>query len=71
MLQAVAGVAVQVTGTDSSQVYLLNDTRDTLVLRAVDEASYPEGLVGKLRLKVGEGLAGWVAQAQGSRRHRA
>lgn len=61
MLRAVAGVAVQMTGTDSSQVYLLNDARDTLVLRAVDEQS-PSDVVGKLRLKVGEGLAGWVAQ---------
>lgn len=61
MLQAVAGVAVQVTGTDSSQVYLFNDAKDTLVLRAVDAGSQQE-LVGKVRLKVGEGLAGWVAQ---------
>jgi len=61
MLQAVAGVAVQVTGTDSSQVYLFNDAKDTLVLRAVDAGSEQE-LVGKVRLKVGEGLAGWVAQ---------
>ena len=62
MLRAVAGVAVQVTGTDSSQVYLLNDARDTLVLRAVDDGYASPELVGKLRLKVGEGLAGWVAQ---------
>ncbi len=61
MLQAVAGVAMQVTGTDSSQVYLFNDAKDTLVLRAVDAGSEQE-LVGKVRLKVGEGLAGWVAQ---------
>ncbi len=61
MLRAVAGVAVQVTGTDSSQVYLFNDVKDTLVLRAVDAGSEAD-LVGKVRLKVGEGLAGWVAQ---------
>lgn len=61
MLRAVAGVAVQVTSTDSSQVYLLNDTRDSLVLRAVDQGS-DQSLVGKLRLKLGEGLAGWVAE---------
>ena len=61
MLRAVAGVAVQVTATDSSQVYLFNDVRDTLVLRAVDDGSAAD-LVGKVRLKMGEGLAGWVAQ---------
>lgn len=62
MLQAVAGVAVQVTGTDSSQVYLFNDAKDTLVLRAVDAVSSSDEVVGKLRLRVGEGLTGWVAQ---------
>ena len=61
MLRAVAGIAVQITSTDSSQVYLVNDARDSLVLRAVDEHSTPE-VVGKLRLKMGEGLTGWVAQ---------
>ena len=60
MLQAVAGVAVQVTGTDSAQVYLFNDAHDTLVLRAVTDGSGE--VIGKLRLKVGEGLTGWVAQ---------
>ena len=37
MLQLVAEVAVQVTGTESSQVYLFNDTRDELVLRATSD----------------------------------
>ena len=60
MLKAVAGVAVQVTGTDSSQVYLFNDAHDTLVLRAVTDGSGE--VIGKLRLKVGEGLTGWVAE---------
>lgn len=62
LLPAVAGVAVQMTGTDSSQVYLLNDAQDTLVLRAVDAGASSADLVGKLRLKLGEGLAGWVAE---------
>jgi len=62
MLRAVAGVAVQVTSTDSSQVYLFNDAHDTLVLRAVDDGADSEGVIGKIRMKVGEGLTGWVAQ---------
>ena len=61
LLPAVAGVAVQMTGTDSAQVYLLNEAHDALVLRAVDEGTSAD-LVGKLRLKMGEGLAGWVAE---------
>lgn len=62
MLRAVAGIAVQVTATDSSQVYLFNDTRDELVLRAMDDGTAQQGIVGNIRLKVGEGLTGWVAQ---------
>ena len=62
MLHAVAGVAVQMTSTDSSQVYLFNDARDMLVLRAASDGTVSSELVGKVRLKVGEGLAGWVAQ---------
>ncbi len=63
MLRIVAGIAVQVTATDSSQVYLLNDARDELLLRAVDDTSSRD-MVGKVRLKVGEGLAGWVAMTK-------
>jgi two-component system, sensor histidine kinase PdtaS len=62
MLMVVAGIAVQVTATDSSQVYLVNDTRDELILRAVDDADAAQELVGRVRLKMGEGLAGWVAK---------
>lgn len=61
MLRVVAGIAVQVTATDSSQVYLFNDARDELVLRAVDDGTSATDMIGKVRLKVGEGLAGWVA----------
>lgn len=61
MLRLVTGISVQVTGTDSCQVYLMNDTRDELVLRATDNEKAAPGVVGKIRLKVGEGLAGWVA----------
>ena len=60
MLRVVTGIAIHVTSTESSQVYLLNDSREELVLRAVDSES-PNDMVGKVRLKLGEGLAGWVA----------
>jgi two-component sensor histidine kinase/putative methionine-R-sulfoxide reductase with GAF domain len=62
MLMVVAGIAVQVTATDSSQVYLLNDAKEELVLRAVDDAEDAQEMIGKVRMKIGEGLAGWVAQ---------
>jgi two-component sensor histidine kinase/putative methionine-R-sulfoxide reductase with GAF domain len=62
MLMVVAGIAVQVTATDSSQVYLLNDAKEELILRAVDDAEDAQEMIGKVRMKIGEGLAGWVAQ---------
>src|SRR5579862_3925909 len=60
MLKVTADIAVQITGTDSCQVYLFDATKDELVLRAADE-SYSD-LVGKIRLKMGEGITGWVAR---------
>ncbi|MEI6431714.1 MAG: GAF domain-containing protein, partial [bacterium] len=61
ILPVIAALAIQVTGTDSAQVYLFNDDRDTLILRAVADAE-AENLIGKIRLKVGEGITGWVAR---------
>src|SRR2546423_1537329 len=60
MLKATAQIATQVTGTDSCQVYLYDKTRDELVLRAADESA--QGMIGKIRLKLGEGITGWVAR---------
>lgn len=59
MLRFVAELAVRVSGTDSCSVYVYNQDRNTLVLKAVHEA--PHGLIGRLSLKVGEGITGWVA----------
>jgi two-component sensor histidine kinase len=60
MLKATADIAIQVTGTDSCQVYLYDKTRDELVLRAADETAL--SMVGKIKLKLGEGITGWVAR---------
>jgi two-component sensor histidine kinase len=60
MLQFIAEIAVSVTGTDSSSIYLFDPTRKYLVLKAVHDA--PHGLVGRLSLKIGEGITGWVAR---------
>ena len=59
ILPIIAEVATQVTGTESALVYLFNDARDTLVLRAATDA--PEA-IGRVRLRVGEGITGWVAR---------
>lgn len=59
-LNALVDVALRLTGTESCHIYLLNDSRTELVLRAADEEARP--MVGKIRLKVGEGITGWVAR---------
>ncbi|MCC6446879.1 MAG: GAF domain-containing protein [Armatimonadetes bacterium] len=60
MLQKVADIAVETTATESCLIYLLDEERDELVLRAArDEA---KNLVRKVRLKFGEGITGWVAR---------
>lgn len=60
MLDVVADIAVQVTGTDTCFIYVLDDTGQELVLRAAKGPT--KGVVGKIRLKVGEGITGWVAK---------
>jgi two-component sensor histidine kinase len=60
MLKITADVAIRVTGTDSCQVYIYDKTRDELVLRAADESA--QSMIGKIRLKLGEGITGWVAR---------
>jgi two-component sensor histidine kinase len=60
MLKMVADIVVRVTGTDLCLIYLLNDAKDELILRA---STVPvDDTVGKIRLKVGEGVTGWVAK---------
>ena len=60
MLKVTADIAVQITGTDSCQVYLFDTAKSELVLRAADESF--ANMVGKIRLKLGEGITGWVAR---------
>jgi len=64
MLKMVSDIVVQVTGTDLCLIYLLNEEKTELVLRAASRPA--RGVVGKIRLKMGEGITGWVAK---ERRH--
>jgi len=60
MLKKVADIAVETTETESCLIYLLDEERGELVLRAArDEAT---SLIRKIRLKFGEGITGWVAR---------
>jgi uroporphyrinogen-III synthase len=62
MLGEIIGLASQVTGCDACLVYLADPGTGELVLRA---SLVPHAAdVGRLRMNVGEGVTGWVAQHQ-------
>jgi len=60
VLRDVMEIAVQVTKADACLVYLFSSRRDELVLRA-SKNPHPK-LIGRIRLGLGEGITGWVAQ---------
>lgn len=60
MLQFIAEIAVRVSQTDSSSIYVFDPSKQNLILKAVHDS--PHGLVGRLSLKIGEGITGWVAR---------
>src|ERR1035438_8027020 len=59
-LGEVIGLAVQATACDACLVYLVDHSTEEVVLRA-SQAPH-EGELGYLRVKVGEGVTGWVAE---------
>ena len=58
LLHAVVDLCLEAVGADSCFVYLLE--QNELVLRASSNA-HPEE-VGRLKMRIGEGITGWVAQ---------
>lgn len=60
MLGEVLGVAVQVTACDACLVYIFEPESGEIVLRASQLPHKSE--LGVLRMKVGEGVTGWVAE---------
>ena len=60
VLHDIVEVATAVTKADSCLIYLLNPRRDELILRA-SKNPHPK-LIGRIRLGLGEGITGWVAQ---------
>ncbi len=60
MLGEIIGLTVQVTECDACLVYLMDREANEIVLRAsqVPHAS----ALGELRMKMGEGVTGWVAE---------
>ena len=60
MLQELIGLAVDVTHCDACLVYLVDHATKEVVLRASQLPHDSE--IDRLRMKVGEGITGWVAQ---------
>jgi len=60
MLEELVKLAVDVTEADACLIYLLDADNDEIVLRASHLPHAAE--VGRLRLHVGEGVSGWVAE---------
>ncbi|MFQ5949275.1 MAG: GAF domain-containing protein, partial [Nitrospiria bacterium] len=53
-------MVVEMTQADAFLIYLLNESRDELILRA-SKNPHPK-LIGRIRLEIGEGITGWVAR---------
>jgi uroporphyrinogen-III synthase len=60
MLGEVVGLTVQVTGCDACLVYLIEKETNEIVLRASQLPHAAE--LGTLRMQMGEGVTGWVAE---------
>jgi signal transduction protein with GAF and PtsI domain len=62
MLGEIVGLAARVTGCDACLVYLAETETNELVLRASQVPHAAD--LGHLRMKIGEGVTGWVAEHQ-------
>lgn len=60
MLGEIIGITAQVTDCDACLVYLIEHETDEIVLRA-SQVPHAAAL-GHLRMKMGEGVTGWVAE---------
>ena len=60
MLQELIGLTMNVTACDACLVYLVEPATSEVVLRASQLPHTAE--IGKIRLKMGEGITGWVAE---------
>ncbi len=62
MLGEIIGLTSQVTGCDACLVYLIEPESGEIVLRASQVPHAAD--LGHLRMKIGEGVTGWVAEHQ-------
>src|SRR5215469_15327485 len=59
MLQELVGLAFEVSSCDACLVYLVDHSTNEIVLRASQLPHTAE--IGHIRMKMGEGITGWVA----------
>ncbi|MFQ5866527.1 MAG: GAF domain-containing protein [bacterium] len=57
-------IVIQITEGDACLLYLFDDRKEELILRA-SKNPHPK-ILGKIRLKLGEGITGWVAKEKKS-----
>jgi signal transduction protein with GAF and PtsI domain len=62
MLGEIVGLAAQTSGCDACLVYLIDSSSSEFVLRATLVPHAAD--LGQLRVKMGEGITGWVAENQ-------
>ena len=60
MLGEIVGLTVQVTDCDACLVYLIERETNEIVLRASQVPHQTD--LGNIRLKIGEGVTGWVVE---------
>lgn len=60
VLGQIIDLVVEVTAADSCLLYLFDDCRKELVLRASKDP-HPR-IIGRIKLRLGEGITGWVAR---------
>lgn len=61
VLKRSASLVVQATGADACFVHVVDHDRSEVVLMGAEPAEFDD-LAGSIRLQLGEGVAGWVAQ---------
>src|SRR4029079_4550543 len=62
MLGEIVGLTSQISGCDACLVYLVERPTEEFVLRASQVPHAAD--LGTLRMKIGEGVTGWVAEHQ-------
>jgi len=60
VLRQIVDLVIDVTHGDACLIYLLDEAGDNLILRA-SKNPHPR-LIGKIAMRVGEGITGWVAR---------